>query len=46
LTLSSTKPNALSILAERDSTLIEQFQQKLNERHQVIQSLEDEQVSF
>ncbi|UJR23405.1 hypothetical protein I4U23_026412 [Adineta vaga] len=41
LTLSSAKPNALSALAERDSTLAEQFQQKLDERRQVIQSSEE-----
>jgi hypothetical protein len=36
----------LSTLAERNQTLIEQFQQKLNERRQVIQSSEEEQVSL
>jgi len=43
LTLSNAKPNAMSILAERDSLLMEQFHQKLNERYQVIQSSEDQQ---
>ncbi|CAF1528329.1 unnamed protein product [Adineta ricciae] len=42
LTLSSAKPNALFSLAERDSALVEQFQQKLNERRQVIQNSEEE----
>jgi hypothetical protein len=46
LTLSSIKPNVMSILVERDSSLTEEFQQKLNERRQMIQSLEDQQVSF
>jgi hypothetical protein len=46
LTLSSAKPNAMSALAERDSALIEQFHQKLDERRQVIQSFEEQQVSF
>jgi hypothetical protein len=43
LTLSNAKPNALSILAERNQTLNEQFQQKLNERRQVIQNSEEQQ---
>jgi len=43
ITLSSIKPNAMSILVERDPSLMEQFQQKLNERRQVIQSLEEQQ---
>lgn len=46
LTLSNAKPNALSILAERNQTLNEQFQQKLNERRQVIQNSEEQQVSL
>ena len=46
LTLSSAKPNALPTLAERNQTLIEQFQQKLNERRQGIQSPEEQQVRF
>jgi hypothetical protein len=36
----------MSIIAERDSVLIEQFEQKLNERRQAIQSSEEQQVSF
>ena len=46
LTLSSAKPNALFSLAERDSALVEQFQQKLNERRQVIQNSEEEVSAF
>jgi hypothetical protein len=46
LTLSSIKPNTLSTLAERDQVLSEQFEQKLNERRQLIQSSEDQQVSY
>jgi len=41
LTLANAKPDAMSKLAERNSPLIEQFQQKLNERRQSIQSLEE-----
>jgi hypothetical protein len=36
----------MSTLVERDPALMEEFQQKLNERRQVIQSLEEQQVSF
>ena len=46
LTLSSTKPNAWSTLAEENPMLIEHFQQKLNERREVIQSSEEQQVRF
>ncbi len=46
LTLSNIKSNAMSTLVERDPALMEEFQQKLNERRQVIQSLEEQQVSF
>ena len=44
LTLSSAKTNALVILNERDQTLIEQFQDKLNQRLQIILNSEDDQV--
>ncbi len=46
LTFSNAKPNAISALVERDSPLVEQFNQKLNERHQAIQSSDEQQVSF
>ncbi|CAF0850211.1 unnamed protein product [Rotaria sp. Silwood1] len=41
LTISSIKPNAMSTLVESNSSLIEEFQQKLNERYQDIQNSED-----
>lgn len=44
LTLSDAKPNALSTLVERESTLMEQFQQKLTERRQAIQGVDEQQV--
>ncbi len=43
-TLSNAKQDAMSTLVEREQALIEQFQQKLNERRQIIQNLEEEQV--
>jgi len=46
LTLSNIKSNVMSTLVESDPALMEEFQQKLNERRQVIQNLEEQQVSF
>ena len=46
LTLSSAKPNSIVLIAKNHSSLIEQFQQKINERYEAIQSLEEHQVSF
>jgi len=41
LTISNIKPNTMSILAQNDPLLMEQFMEKLNQRLQVIQSLEE-----
>ncbi|CAF1179794.1 unnamed protein product [Adineta steineri] len=43
-TLSNAKPNAICLIVERDPSLAEQFQLKLYERRQAIQSSEDEQL--
>ena len=46
LTLSDAKTDAMSTLAAREQTLIEQFQEKLTERRQAIQGSDDQQVCF
>ena len=46
LVLSNAKPDAMSTLVERDSTLMEQFQQKVNDRRQIVQNSEEQQVSY